>query len=120
VVGPHCGASQTSKLQALAKALQGQGSGCRGVCGHEVLASIHRRGIAACECRDGIQNLVILPLYPQFSISTSGSSLRLLEHLFKNDPVLQTLKHYGDSLLVPEARLCGGNGGPDRGQAGQV
>jgi ferrochelatase len=43
--------------------------------------------------RDGIQNLVILPLYPQFSISTSGSSLRLLEHLFKSDPVLQNLKH---------------------------
>lgn len=43
--------------------------------------------------RDGIQNLVILPLYPQFSISTSGSSLRLLERLFKHDPVLQHLKH---------------------------
>jgi ferrochelatase len=43
--------------------------------------------------RDGISNLVILPLYPQFSISTSGSSLRLLEHLFKSDPVLQNLKH---------------------------
>lgn len=43
--------------------------------------------------RDGISNLVILPLYPQFSISTSGSSLRLLEHLFKNDKVLQNLKH---------------------------
>lgn len=43
--------------------------------------------------RDGISNLVILPLYPQFSISTSGSSLRLLEQLFKSDPVLQNLKH---------------------------
>lgn len=43
--------------------------------------------------RDGISNLVILPLYPQFSISTSGSSLRLLEHLFKSDPVLSNLKH---------------------------
>jgi ferrochelatase len=29
--------------------------------------------------RDGIEDLVILPLYPQFSISTSGSSFRLLE-----------------------------------------
>eukprot|EP00879_Flechtneria_rotunda_P012492 GHRR01013044.1.p1 GENE.GHRR01013044.1~~GHRR01013044.1.p1 ORF type:complete len:340 (+),score=58.83 GHRR01013044.1:202-1221(+) len=43
--------------------------------------------------KDGINKLVILPLYPQFSISTSGSSLRLLEHLFKSDPVLQNLKH---------------------------
>lgn len=29
--------------------------------------------------RDGIDRLVILPLYPQFSISTSGSSFRLLQ-----------------------------------------
>jgi ferrochelatase len=43
--------------------------------------------------RDGITHLVILPLYPQFSISTSGSSLRLLEQLFKKDPVLSNLKH---------------------------
>lgn len=43
--------------------------------------------------RDGITHLVILPLYPQFSISTSGSSLRLLEQLFKRDPVLSNLKH---------------------------
>ena len=29
---------------------------------------------------DGINALVIIPLYPQFSISTSGSSLRVREH----------------------------------------
>ena len=29
--------------------------------------------------RDGIERLVVVPLYPQFSISTSGSSLRVLE-----------------------------------------
>eukprot|EP00195_Chlamydomonas_chlamydogama_P010576 CAMPEP_0202902352 /NCGR_PEP_ID=MMETSP1392-20130828/16804_1 /ASSEMBLY_ACC=CAM_ASM_000868 /TAXON_ID=225041 /ORGANISM="Chlamydomonas chlamydogama, Strain SAG 11-48b" /LENGTH=441 /DNA_ID=CAMNT_0049589101 /DNA_START=343 /DNA_END=1668 /DNA_ORIENTATION=+ len=43
--------------------------------------------------RDGVGRLVILPLYPQFSISTSGSSLRLLEQLFKEDSKLQKLKH---------------------------
>jgi len=42
---------------------------------------------------DGITRLVVLPLYPQFSISTSGSSLRLLEQLFKTDEVLRNLKH---------------------------
>lgn len=36
--------------------------------------------------------VIFLPCL-QFSISTSGSSLRLLEHLFKSDPVLQHLKH---------------------------
>jgi ferrochelatase len=43
--------------------------------------------------RDGVNKLVILPLYPQFSISTSGSSLRLLEAIFKSDPALQGLPH---------------------------
>eukprot|EP00877_Chromochloris_zofingiensis_P010780 jgi/Chrzof1/5956/Cz16g21260.t1_FC[v5.2] len=43
--------------------------------------------------RDGVTKLVILPLYPQFSISTSGSSLRLLEQIFKRDAVLRNLKH---------------------------
>jgi len=33
--------------------------------------------------RDNVGRLVILPLYPQFSISTSGSSLRLLEKILK-------------------------------------
>jgi len=32
--------------------------------------------------RDGITELVIVPLYPQFSISTSGSSLRILQEEF--------------------------------------
>ena len=43
--------------------------------------------------RDRITRLVILPLYPQFSISTSGSSLRLLESIFKNDEDLRLLSH---------------------------
>ena len=42
---------------------------------------------------DGIGRLVVLPLYPQFSISTSGSSLRLLEALFKADPQLSSMPH---------------------------
>lgn len=43
--------------------------------------------------KDGVGKLVILPLYPQFSISTSGSSLRLLEQLFKDDVELAELQH---------------------------
>jgi hypothetical protein len=75
-------------------------------------AALHRKGMNDIDCyvamrywspftedaleavvQDGVTRLVILPLYPQFSISTSGSSLRLLEQLFKQDPVLQQLKH---------------------------
>jgi len=42
---------------------------------------------------DGIERLVVLPLYPQFSISTSGSSLRLLERVFYSDQELRQLKN---------------------------
>lgn len=43
--------------------------------------------------RDSISRLVVLPLYPQFSVSTSGSSLRLLERLLKSDPALAAVRH---------------------------
>ncbi|CAM8937236.1 unnamed protein product [Rhodiola kirilowii] len=42
---------------------------------------------------DGITKLVVLPLYPQFSISTSGSSLRLLESIFRDDEYLVNMQH---------------------------
>jgi ferrochelatase len=37
---------------------------------------------------DGVNTLVVVPLYPQFSISTSGSSLRTLQDLFFKDPAV--------------------------------
>lgn len=43
--------------------------------------------------RDRIEKLVILPLYPQFSISTSGSSFRLLEKLWQEDPTLHQIEY---------------------------
>jgi protoporphyrin/coproporphyrin ferrochelatase len=42
---------------------------------------------------DGIDELVILPLYPQFSISTSGSSFRAIDRLWKEDPTLKPAKY---------------------------
>lgn len=47
--------------------------------------------------RDGIEQLVVLPLYPQYSISTSGSSFRLLEQLWQEDPKLAPM----DYTLIP-------------------
>ena len=41
--------------------------------------------------RDGIERLVVLPLYPHFSIITSGSSFRLLQQLWVEDPSLQRI-----------------------------
>jgi len=43
--------------------------------------------------RDGVQKLVVLPLYPQFSISTSGSSLRILEQEYYVDQALRQIKN---------------------------
>jgi protoporphyrin/coproporphyrin ferrochelatase len=42
--------------------------------------------------QDGITKLVVLPLYPQFSISTSGSSFKLLDKLWQADPELQKIE----------------------------
>ncbi len=44
--------------------------------------------------QDHINHLVILPLYPQFSISTSGSSFRVLENLWTKDPHLENQVNY--------------------------
>ena len=43
--------------------------------------------------RDEIEQLVILPLYPQFSISTSGSSFRLIEKIWQENPQLQPAQY---------------------------
>ncbi|MFM7886206.1 MAG: ferrochelatase [Pseudanabaena sp.] len=42
--------------------------------------------------QDGITRLVVLPLYPQYSISTSGSSFKQLEDIWENDPELQSIE----------------------------
>uniref|UniRef100_A0A803LR22 Ferrochelatase n=1 Tax=Chenopodium quinoa TaxID=63459 RepID=A0A803LR22_CHEQI len=41
--------------------------------------------------RDKVTRLVVLPLYPQFSISTTGSSLRALQNIFREDAYLSRL-----------------------------
>lgn len=43
--------------------------------------------------RDRIEELVVLPLYPQYSISTSGSSFRLLQKLWKEDRSLNRIRY---------------------------
>ena len=43
--------------------------------------------------KDGIQEVVVLPLYPQFSISTSGSSFRVLEQMWSSDPILKNIEY---------------------------
>lgn len=43
--------------------------------------------------KDRITKLIVLPLYPQFSISTSGSSIRLLKSIFCQDEYLVKLPY---------------------------
>lgn len=47
--------------------------------------------------QDNIDTLVILPLYPQFSISTSGSSFRVLEEIWKTDSHFKNVQY----TLIP-------------------
>lgn len=77
---------------ALAAALQERGHNARVYVGMRYWHPYTEEAIELIK-RDGIGRLVILPLYPQFSISTSGSSFRLLEQLFKEDSSLSQLKH---------------------------
>lgn len=43
--------------------------------------------------KDNLDKLVVLPLYPQFSISTSGSSFRVLEQMWRRDSDLRSLNY---------------------------
>ncbi|BAZ46470.1 ferrochelatase [Chondrocystis sp. NIES-4102] len=47
--------------------------------------------------KDGITKVVVLPLYPQFSISTSGSSFRVLEEMWSSDQDLKGIEY----TLIP-------------------
>jgi len=80
---------QLSTIQAQAKALQTELED-RGVSAKTFIAMRYWHPYAedAIESikEEGIQKLVILPLYPHFSLSTSGSALRVLERMLYTDP----------------------------------
>lgn len=85
-----------AQAQALQEALQQKGQEARIYIGMRYWHPFTEEAIARIK-RDGITNLVILPLYPQFSISTSGSSFRLLEKLWQEDPTLNGI----DYTVIP-------------------
>ncbi len=47
--------------------------------------------------KDDVEKLVVLPLYPQYSVSTTGSSFRLLEQIWQDDDQLTPI----DYTLIP-------------------
>ena len=80
------------QAQALAQQLQQMGQSVRIYVGMRYWHPFTEEAIAQIE-RDGVEKLVILPLYPQYSISTSGSSLRLLERLRQAGTYLAQIEH---------------------------
>jgi ferrochelatase len=81
-----------AQAQALQECLQHKGQDVNVYIGMRYWHPFTEEAIARIK-RDAIERLVILPLYPQFSISTSGSSFRLLEQLWGEDPSLQRIEH---------------------------
>jgi ferrochelatase len=84
------------QAQALQASLQRKGQDAQVYIGMRYWHPFTEEAIARIK-RDGIEKLVILPLYPQFSISTSGSSFRLLEKLWQEDPSLNRI----DYTVIP-------------------
>jgi len=81
-----------AQARALTAALRAQGCEAKTYVGMRYSQPFQEDAMAEIK-RDGVEQLVIVPLYPQFSISTSGSSLRLLEEIMKGDAVLAGLQH---------------------------
>jgi ferrochelatase len=80
------------QAQALQAQLQQMGQDAQVYIGMRYWYPFTEEAIARLK-RDGVEELVILPLYPQFSISTSGSSFRLLERIWSEDASLQRIDH---------------------------
>ena len=81
-----------SQAHALQEQLQQKGQEARIYVGMRYWHPFTEEAIAKIK-RDRIERLVILPLYPQFSISTSGSSFRLLQRLWVEDPKLEQIEY---------------------------
>ena len=81
-----------AQAQALQERLQQKGQDANVYIGMRYWHPFTEEAIARIK-RDAIEQLVILPLYPQFSISTSGSSFRLLEKLWQEDPTLGRIEY---------------------------
>jgi protoporphyrin/coproporphyrin ferrochelatase len=80
------------QAQALQESLKQKGQDAQVYIGMRYWHPFTEEAIARIK-RDGVDRLVILPLYPQFSISTSGSSFRLLERLWQEDPALERIDY---------------------------
>lgn len=81
-----------AQAQALGEQLAAKGQPAQVYVGMRYWYPFTEEAIARIK-RDRIEHLVILPLYPQFSISTSGSSFRLLQRIWLEDPKLDAIEY---------------------------
>ncbi|PZO45156.1 MAG: ferrochelatase [Pseudanabaena frigida] len=81
-----------AQAQALRSQLQQSGQDVQVYIGMRYWHPFTEEAIAQIK-QDKIEELVVLPLYPQFSISTTGSSFRLLDRIWQTDPELQKIKY---------------------------
>ena len=81
-----------AQAQALGEQLASKGQPAQVYVGMRYWYPFTEEAIASIK-RDRIERLVILPLYPQFSISTSGSSFRLLQRIWLEDPKLDAIEY---------------------------
>ncbi len=80
------------QAEALEEKLQHQGHDAKVFIGMRYWHPFTEEAIAHIK-EEHIQKLVILPLYPQFSISTSGSSFRLLKQMWEDDYELRKIEY---------------------------
>lgn len=81
-----------AQAQALQEKLLSMGQEAQTYVGMRYWHPFTEEAIASIK-RDSIEQLIILPLYPQFSISTSGSSFRLLQRIWLEDPKLKQIEY---------------------------
>jgi protoporphyrin/coproporphyrin ferrochelatase len=77
-----------AQARALESQLRSQGEDAKVYIGMRYWHPFTEDAIAQIK-QDNIEQLVILPLYPQFSISTSGSSFRTIEKIWNENPQLK-------------------------------
>ena len=80
------------QAQALKQQLEAEGQETRVYVGMRYWHPFTEEAVVRIK-RDQLEKLVILPLYPHFSISTSGSSFRILEQIWQQDPALQKIPY---------------------------
>lgn len=85
-----------AQAEALEEKLKSEGCDARVYIGMRYWHPFTEEAIARIKS-DRLDQIAILPLYPQFSISTSGSSFRILEKMWEDDPALQPL----DYTVIP-------------------